>query len=122
MYPEYPFSASHAVLEITRVTDRVNSLTRINNERPDRGRPTVNTSLANIEAHLQYVTTKELENARRAEVMRIVRANRPGAVSTTIARVRLAIGTMLVTYGERLQARQDAIAAKELQERHARVA
>jgi len=122
MYLEYPFMASHAILEITRTADRINSLTRINDERPVRGKPTVNTSLANIEAHLQYVTTKELENARRAELLKIAKANRPGPISTVIANVRLSVGTMLVTIGERLQARQDALEAERLHERHARVA
>jgi hypothetical protein len=102
MYDNYPAMASHAILTRHRVSAHVHSLARINNERERGDRTTMNT-MANIEAHLQYVTTKQLQDALHEEQLKLARENRHGAMRTTLARTRIFVGTMLITFGERLQ-------------------
>jgi hypothetical protein len=107
MYDNYPAFATRAILTRHLVSAKVHSLARINNERERGDRTTMNT-LANIEAHLQYVTTKQLQDALHQEQLKLAQENHTGAMRTTLSRTRISIGTMLITFGERLQASQAA--------------
>ena len=107
MYDNYPAVGAHAILTRHRVSAHVHSLARINNERERGDRTTMNT-MGNIEAHLQYVTTKQLQDALRHEQIKLARKNQPGTMRTVLVRMQRSIGTMLITFGERLQANQAA--------------
>jgi hypothetical protein len=108
----------HAVLEVQRVTDRIDSLTRINNELQQREMPTMSTSLGNIDAHMQYVQTKQLQDALHAEQIRLATANRSGRMPKIVSNIRTSLGTMLIMFGERLQKEHARQAAREAERIH----
>lgn len=112
------FTSAYATFEQFAVAKRVNSLDRINNGTYKGETPAMNSTMGSIEAHMQYVTTRQLENALHAEQLRLAKANRPGAMSTIVSNMRTSIGMVLIAIGERLQAEQARQAQREAERLH----
>lgn len=60
-------------------------------------------TLHTLEAHVLAVNTNRLQDALRAEQIRLATMNEPRGISRTISNVRVATGMALVALGERLR-------------------
>ena len=118
MFNVYPYSAAYGIVEELRTAYRVNSRTRINNDATWKDPHTMHTPLFVLDAHIQAVSTNRLEQARRAELIRIARANRPSAIGRLISMLRRVSGDSLVAIGRKLQPEPESWVARELEARN----
>lgn len=118
MFNVYPYSAAYGIVEELRIANRVNSRTRINNE-PYRKEPhTMQTPLLVLDAHVQAVNTNRLQEARRAELIRLSRQQQPSQVMRLISTLRQTSGQALVSFGTWLQREPVNAAAREFDARN----
>lgn len=73
------------------------------------------TPLLVLEAHIQAVDTNRLQQARRAELIRIARAGQSSPLSRFISSLRRVAGGTLVALGQKLQHQPENWATRELE-------
>ena len=73
-----------------------------------------------LQPHVIYTTERRLADARKAEQIRLARVDRRGPISSVTISLRIAIGTLLISTGERLrQDRRPDLATASLERRAA---
>jgi hypothetical protein len=87
----------------TMNTDSRMSRTRINNDLIWKEPSHMQSTLHTLEAHVQAVTTRRLQEALRAEQIRHATANEPRGIPRIITNIRVAVGMSLIAFGERLR-------------------
>jgi hypothetical protein len=115
VYTVNHYSVTYGIMEAIGATRRINSLTRINNEPPWKDQRTMYTPLYVLDAHIEAVNTKRLQQVRQAELMRLARQGQQGLLQRIIARLRRSSGTTLVSVGQWLQRTPADRVAQELE-------
>lgn len=116
MYNVYPYSTIHGTIALRSTANRVNPRTRINNEVVWKESATMNQSLFIMDAHVQAVHSKRLQQARLAEQIRLARGQQPSRFSRIVTSFRQSTGGTLIALGQRLQrGHRFAHAARELE-------
>jgi hypothetical protein len=103
LFNVHPYSGAYGIVEELNIANRVDSLTRINNESYRKDTRTMQTPLLVLDAHIQAVNTNRLQQARRAELIRLARQQRPSQITRFIASMRRTSGRSLVSLGQWLQ-------------------
>ena len=75
--------------------------------------------LHGLDSHVQHVTTQRLNDALVAEQRRLARGERQGRLGMAVKSLRVAIGVMLITAGERLRREPAQVTATSSIKRHA---
>lgn len=120
MYNVYPHSAAYGMIEAHRSIDRVSSRTRINHESIWKDTHSMHTPIHVLDAHVQAVNTNRLNDARRAEMIRLAKGQQPTAMRRFIATCRQATGGTLISLGQWLQREHAAKAVREIDAMRAR--
>jgi hypothetical protein len=103
LFNVYPYSGAYGIVEELHIANRVNSLTRINNERSWKEHHTMQSHIHVLDAHVQAVTTRRLLEARRAELIRLAGLRPENMLARLVSRIRTATGRALVSTGQWLQ-------------------
>jgi hypothetical protein len=111
----YPHHASFEMLDALSKTNRISSLSRINNDQPWKEHRTMYTPLYVLEAHIQAVDSKRFQQARQAELIRLARQGQQGPANRLIASIRRSSGSALVAVGQWLQRTPADRVAQELE-------
>jgi hypothetical protein len=115
LFNVHPYSGAYGIVEELNIANRVDSLTRINNESYRKDTRTMQTPLLVLDAHIQAVNTNRLQQARRAELIRLARQQRPSQITRFIASIRRTSGRSLVSLGQWLQREPVTAATRDLE-------
>jgi hypothetical protein len=115
LFNVHPYSGAYGIVEEHHIANRVNSLTRINDERSWKEHHTMQSHIHVLDAHVQAVTTRRLLEARRAELIRLARQQRPSQLIRFIASIRRTSGRSLVSLGHWLQREPVTAATRDLE-------
>lgn len=106
MFNVYPYSPAHAALAQIANEEARNSLDCINRHPPQKDSATMHPALHSLEEHVRVINANRLQEALRAEQLRLAKGRQTGSISRTITNMRIATATALISAGQRLASRQ----------------